>query len=215
MFFLLMMPMAVIPGAFFALVFHEWVKARVSTALGDPVPKNNGFLTWNPFKFFEPIGFLLMIAIGFGWGQPVPTSSFYYRDRRKGVILTYTAPIVANLLVGMLAAFLWSQLTVPHFFPELFLGGMLNLSNSWVIFLHVVVQHFALLNIGLAVLNLFPVFPMAGSKLIHLFASPDTSMRLNYYEKPMLMIFILMVSFGMVQLIVYPIRSFFFFLVWF
>jgi len=101
------------PGAFFAPVIHEFTKARVSAALGDPTPKRHGFLTYNPFKFFEPIGFIFMLAFrGVGWGQPVPTSPLHYKDRRKGVLLTYTVPMFVNLLVGLLALGIW-QLLLP------------------------------------------------------------------------------------------------------
>ncbi len=72
-----------IPGALLAPIIHEWVKAMCSARQGDPTPKAKGFLCGNPFKYFEPIGFFLMIMFGFGWGRPVPTSALYYKDRRK------------------------------------------------------------------------------------------------------------------------------------
>ena len=206
----------ILPGALLAPILHEWVKAQVSAALGDPVPKNNGFLSWRPFKYFEPIGFLILMYTGcFGWGQPVPTSSFYYKDRRNGVILTYTAPIVANLLVGMLVAFLWSNFLSPHIGVWAIMNAGDVFQVRWFMYLNIAVLQFSLINIGFAVFNLISVFPMAGNKLMHLFASPDTSMRMNHYEKPMLMVFMLMVIFGIAQTIVFPIRNFFFNLVWF
>ena len=64
-----------LPAAFLVPVIHEWVKAMVSTALGDPAPGRHGFLTANPFKYFEPIGFFFILLFGFGWGRPVPTTN--------------------------------------------------------------------------------------------------------------------------------------------
>ncbi|MCL1843365.1 MAG: site-2 protease family protein [Defluviitaleaceae bacterium] len=203
MFYLLLLP-----GAFFAPVIHEWVKARVSAALGDTTPGHNGFITWNPFKFFEPIGFFMMMVFRVGWGRPVTTSPFYYRDKRKGIFLTYTAPIVANLLVGVLAiAFLslfegsmltWAGRQVMHGSP----GAL-----TFVLRFNTGVLLFAQANIGLAVFNLIPVFPMAMNKLLQLWVSPEMSMKLNHYEKPMQILLFLFLIFGALQMFIFPIRD--------
>ncbi|MCL2225623.1 MAG: site-2 protease family protein [Defluviitaleaceae bacterium] len=187
-----------LPGAFFAPVIHEFVKARVSAKLGDLTPAKNGFITWNPFRFFEPIGFFLMLFFQVGWGQPVTTSPFYYRDKRKGIILTYTAPMVANLLVGMVAIFLANNV----------LAGLVPWQANLVLL------HFGTLNIRLAAFNLIPVFPMAANKLLHLFVSPETSMRLNHYEKPLQILLFLLLVFNVVEMVVGPISMIFIRAVW-
>jgi Zn-dependent protease len=162
------------------------VKARVSAALGDPSPKKFGFLTWNPFKYFEPIGFFLMLFFRVGWGRPVITSPLYYRNRRNGVLITYTAPIVANLLVGMVTLAVISR-AIPNPFYR-------HDTELWVLHLYLTLFSFGLLNIRLAVFNLIPVFPLAASKILQLFVSPETVMRLNHYEKPLqLLLFVLLI----------------------
>ncbi len=60
-----------IPAIMVATTIHEFTRAAVSTALGDKIPKEEGRLTLNPIKHFEPIGLILMLACGFGWGKPV------------------------------------------------------------------------------------------------------------------------------------------------
>ena len=206
-----------LPGAFLAPILHEWVKAMVSRALGDPVPKNSGFLSWNPIKYFEPIGFILMMAVGVGWGRPVPTSPLYYKDRRMGTILTYTAPIVANLLVGMLVAFIWRVV----FVDSLFTWAQITLYETgatwpitWTFYLNMAVRLFAQMNIGLAVFSLIPVFPLAGSKLLQLFASSETNMRMMHNEKMMQFILMITLMFGVLQMLIFPIRDFILNLVW-
>ncbi|MCL2216635.1 MAG: site-2 protease family protein [Defluviitaleaceae bacterium] len=200
-----------LPGAFFAPIIHEWVKARVSATLGDPVPRNSGFLRWNPLKYFEPIGFFFMMMFHVGWGRPVPTSPLYYKDRRMGTILVHTAPILANLLVGMLAAFLWTAILRDALFAR---AGASEWGMRTLVYTNRAMHRFVQMNIGLAVFSLIPVFPMGGSKLLQLFVSPETSMRLNHYEKPMQIILILMLIFGMLQMLIFPIRDFIFGLVW-
>ena len=205
-----------LPGAFLAPVIHEFTKARVSTVLGDPTPRKNGFLTFNPFKFFEPIGFFFMLAFRVGWGQPVPISSVYFKDKRKGLALTYSIPIFMNLLVGLFVLGVWrvflpglNQWQISHFingvtWPHILIGS-----------LNEMFQFFAICNIGLAVFNLIPIYPMAGNKLLQLVVSPETSLRMNHYEKPMQIILILMLVLGVVEMFVGPFRLFFMNLVWF
>jgi hypothetical protein len=79
----------IIIGSFFAITLHEYVKAWVSNKLGDPLPKARGRLTLNPLNHFEPLGFICMVLTGYGWGKPVSTAAIYYKDRKKGTMLTY------------------------------------------------------------------------------------------------------------------------------
>ncbi|MCL2197460.1 MAG: site-2 protease family protein [Defluviitaleaceae bacterium] len=194
-----------LPGAFFAPVIHEWVKARVSAALGDPTPKKNGFISMNPFRFFEPIGFFMMLYFRVGWGQPVTTSPFYYKDKRKGILLTYTAPMVANLLVGMLAIALGNMIARPLFEWAVINFGFGSGAVTWVRYFNTMVYGFGHLNIRLAVFNLIPIFPMGMNKILHVFVSPETSMRLNHYEKPLQILLFLMLIFGLVDMVISPI----------
>ncbi|MCL2841126.1 MAG: site-2 protease family protein [Defluviitaleaceae bacterium] len=203
--------LAPLPGAFLAPMIHEWVKACTSAVLGDPSPRKAGFLSWNPLKYFEPIGFLFMLAFGVGWGRPVPTSAFYYKDRRLGVILVHIMPIITNLFVGMLVMFLWST-----FVDSLF--GMVSGNDIPVLFMHVAhssIHHFAAMNIGLAIFSLIPMYPLAGSKLLPLFVSPNTVMQLNQREKPIQAIVIILLIFGVIPMLLNPIIDFFMRLVWF
>ena len=102
----------IIPATLAALMLREWVKARCSAALGDPTPKQKGLLgRVNPFRFIEPIGLFCTIIFGFGWGRPTPVSPLYYKDRKKGILITYLMPILTGLVTGALAAVLVGLLT--------------------------------------------------------------------------------------------------------
>lgn len=204
-----------IPAAFFALIIHEWVKARTSSALGDTTPYNNGFITWNPLKFFEPIGFFLMLIFQVGWARPVQTSPLYYSDRRKGVIITYTTPIVVNLLLGLLALFILRvipygieahRFSVMHYIA-IAGGGVQLLSAPWGLHLGWLLNEFARFSIAVAIINLIiPVYPFSANRLIQLFVSPETVARLNHYEKPLQILLILFTAFGFLSMIVNPIQ---------
>ncbi|MDR0273622.1 MAG: site-2 protease family protein, partial [Clostridiales bacterium] len=192
------------------------------TALGDRNPKKNGFLTFNPFRYFEPVGFFLMMAFNVGWGQPVPTSPFYYKNKRAGIALTYLTPIIVNLLVGMITIFLLSLfsdyefrsfldwISVNEIRMSLFLMSFstAELSTKVIIALITAGYFFGMLNISLALFNLIPIAPLAMSKIIHIFISPEASMRMNHYEKPMQIILILLLIFGLHSAIIFPITEF-------
>ncbi len=72
----------ILPGIIIGLSFHEAALALVSYQLGDPTPKLQGRVTLNPLAHIDPIGFITLLFIGFGWGVPVEIDPRYYKNRR-------------------------------------------------------------------------------------------------------------------------------------
>jgi len=180
-------------GAFAAPIIHEMVRVRVSAALGDTQPYNKGFLTWNPIKFFEPIGFVLMLLFNVGWARPTPLSNYHYRNRRSGMILTYTMPIVVSLFIGVITLFLWQYIPAQE--------------NMSVI--RLIVRHFAYANISVAIINtIIPVFPFGANALLKLFVSPEAVVKINHNEKMLQIIFIFALVFGLISRVINPILAF-------
>jgi Zn-dependent protease len=177
----------VIPAAFFVPVIHEWVKALCSARQGDPTPKNKGFLRGNPLKYFEPVGFFLMLMFGYGWGQPVHTSPLYYKDRRMGVILTYTIPSVVNLLLGIAVIALITILDKVLPYTVVFEHTLLAL------------YQFGRLNIGMAFFNLIPVYPLDGARVLQLFLPSQHVVSMNRYEKVFQVVLLITLFFGWLQ----------------
>ena len=197
-----------LPGAFLAPIIHEYVKARVSLALGDVTIKKQGLDTFGIKKFFEPIGFFFMMYFNLGWGQPVQVSPLYYKDRRKGLLLTYLVPIAVSIMIGLVALLVWGAVN-----ETLFAWGVQQamMGIEWpslaVLYIEAGVVLFARCNIGLAVFNLVPVSPLASSKLLPLFLSPETAVRMSYYEKPLQIIMVILLMFGLLQAFVFPVRD--------
>jgi len=185
-----------LPAAFFAPIIHEWIKALCSTFQGDPTPRNTGYLTANPFKYFEPIGFLFTMAFGFGWGNPTPTTALHYRDRKRGVLVTYLTPVLVNFLLGIGSAALVGIIAVramPISDPNILfiLIRFSHPESSLVIISLILLANFAFININLALFNLIPVYPLAANKILLQFSRPDTIARLNHYEKTLQVFLIL------------------------
>lgn len=184
-------------AAFFATVIHEFVRAITATFLGDPTPRKYGFLTANPFKYFEPIGFLLMMMFGLGWGQPVPVTPLHFKNRHRDMLITYTMPSIANLIIGMAMAFnLPLLVTILNAMP---FSDNISINVLWM------ARFFAYANVSLAVYNLIPIYPLDGAKILQLYLSPQTIMNMNAREKMYQMLLIFLLIFPIIPSVFLPV----------
>ena len=60
-----------IPGVLIAITFHEFAHAFAADKLGDDTARREGRLSLNPLDHLDPIGSLMLLFAGFGWGKPV------------------------------------------------------------------------------------------------------------------------------------------------
>lgn len=193
-----------IPAAFCALVLHEMVKARCSTIMGDPTPKNSGLMSGNPIKYLEPIGFIVTVVFGFGWGRPTPTSPLYYKDRQKGIFITYLTPSLVNLLAGLLVALLSGVLSVAAFQMAVDAHPMMMVVNTWIIRFMVTFAH---CSIGIALFNMIPVPPLDAAKLLQSALSPNAAIKMTQNEKLLQLVLMLLMIMGVIGAIIYPITA--------
>lgn len=91
----------VLPAVIIALTFHEFGHAYVANLNGDPTARIMGRMTLNPIKHIDPLGFLCMMLIGFGWAKPVPVNPNNYRDYKKGELTVSLAGVGMNLLLAL------------------------------------------------------------------------------------------------------------------
>jgi len=137
----------------YSVVIHEVAHGWVANRMGDPTAKLLGRLSLNPLKHLDPIGTLMLFLVGFGWAKPVPINMNNIADRRKGLIFVSSAGILANLLLAfgtLLVYRLWGQSST---------GTVALIANTTVY-----------INITLAALNLIPIPPLDGSKILMGFA---------------------------------------------
>jgi Zn-dependent protease len=133
----------------FSVIIHEVAHGWVAYRMGDPTAKLMGRLTLNPLKHLDPLGTLLLFVVGFGWAKPVPVNFYNLRDRRKGLIFVSAAGIAANIILAFLFQLLFKLL------PE-------SYSGVFLVLIYFMVQ----INITLAALNLIPIPPLDGSKIL-------------------------------------------------
>ncbi len=165
----------------------EFTKALASTLMGDKLPKSQGRLTLNPFKHFEPIGFLLFVFTGMGWGKPVETSMVGYKSKRTGTLVTYITPIVVSLLIGWALDFALVIIRSDSMWMEYLMRFLRALRDNFVI---------------IAVFSLIPVYPLCGNRILRCFLSPNAQIRMSQNEKLYQTVFIFLWLLGLVSPVV-------------
>jgi Zn-dependent protease len=137
----------------FSVIIHEVAHGWVAYRMGDPTAKWSGRLTLNPLSHLDPIGTLMLFLAGFGWAKPVPVNFYNLTDKRKGLLFVSSAGVLANTLLAFFALL----------FIRLFSSSS---SGIAVILVYKVCTYVAYINITLAALNLIPIPPLDGSKIL-------------------------------------------------
>lgn len=162
----------VIP-ALMCITVHELCHGLTAYRLGDDTAKRAGRLTLNPLAHFDPLGTLMMLAVGFGWAKPVPVDMRRFRNPRRDMALTALAGPLSNLLLTALTLFLYGVFALPLYRAGTALADFL--SDTLVVT--------AQLSLALALFNLLPVSPLDGSKVLFAFLSDAAYEKLMRYER--------------------------------
>ena len=148
-----------------ALVCHEAAHAFAAYKLGDPTAKRAGRLSLNPLKHIDPFGtvilplcMMLMGGYVFGYAKPVPYNPVYFKDPRKGDVITGLAGPAANLVLAVLAALVARALYAPA------ISGALS-SEPFAYFYVYFLPMFVLVNLYIMFFNLLPIPPLDGSSI--------------------------------------------------
>lgn len=159
--------------ALVCITVHELCHGLTAWRLGDDTARRAGRLTLNPLAHFDPLGTLMMVAVGFGWARPVPVDMRRFRNPRRDMALTALAGPLSNLLLTALMLFLYGLFALP-----LYRAGTV-LADFAADTLMVTAQ----LSLALAIFNLLPVSPLDGSKVLFAFLSDQAYEKLMRYER--------------------------------
>ena len=183
-----------IPALLMALTIHEYAHARVAVALGDPTPKVLGRVTLNPLSHLDPVGLIMLWLVQFGWAKPVPINPNNFADWKRGTRLVSLAGPVANILLSLVMAIL---------FTGLIKMGVID-GNDW---LSNVIRLTYFYNIIFAVFNMFPIPPLDGSKVVSSFLPNEMAWRYESIERYGIFIILALSWLGVIWGILSPIAD--------
>ena len=146
------------------ITVHEFSHAWVADRMGDPTARRQGRLTLNPLAHLDPLGTLMLVLVGFGWGRPVPVNPWNLgRDPLKGHALVALAGPASNLLTAFLVGLAVRADLVPWRSPFFLLRSPFASPEEY---LAVLAGFLVLYSLVLAVFNLVPLFPLDGSRVL-------------------------------------------------
>ncbi len=171
-----------------SVILHELMHGVVGNKLGDPTPKLLGRLTLNPIKHIDPIGSIVVPAIFilqstitgvpfvFGWAKPVPINPMHFKDPRKDMALVALAGPATNFAIAAIAILVYKLIFQNESLLTAFTQGGSNFLGLGILF----IANLITINLALAFLNLVPIPPLDGSKILEAFLPESLAMS---YEK--------------------------------
>lgn len=184
----------------FAITVHEVAHGWVAKRCGDDTAARLGRLTLNPLKHIDPVGTLLIPGLMlitftgfiFGWAKPVPVDGSRLRHPRRAMAWVALAGPLANLVMAVgwaLVARLgvvwqWEYASLPLIYM-----GIAGIS----------------INLVLALLNLLPIPPLDGSRVVSALLPLRWAWYYNRLERfGFLLLMLLMISGHLNRLLGYP-----------
>lgn len=150
-----------------AVILHEISHGVVALYFGDDTAKRAGRLTLNPVPHIDPLGSIIVPALGalsgfpvIGWAKPVPVNPAKMRDGRRHMLWVGLAGPASNFALMTVAA-VAARASFAH---DGFVPGFDGLDD--VSLLSQVLFSFAFINLALGLFNLLPIPPLDGSQLL-------------------------------------------------
>ena len=203
----------------FAITLHEAAHGWMALRLGDPTAEQLGRISLNPGRHVDPVGTLLVpgltLALGgamgafalFGWAKPVPVDARYFRRPVRDMAWVAAAGPGVNLLMALCWALLaklvllyvamtGSAEAVPALGPPIAADYALRVAVAGIV-----------VNVALMVLNLLPLPPLDGSRVVTALLPPAIGWRYAQLERYGLWILLILLFTGALGAIVRPITT--------
>jgi Zn-dependent protease len=131
----------------------------------------------NPAAHIDPMGALVFLLAGFGWGKPVPVNVYALRPGRTGMAIVAGAGPIANVVVALLAAAVYRALDLVGT-----TGFVLDVAYYVVLY-----------NLILAAFNLLPIPPLDGYNVALAFVPPRMAFAIQRYAAYGVVVLLLLV----------------------
>lgn len=191
-----------LPGVLIAMTFHEFAHALAADKLGDDTPRLQGRLNLNPLSHIDPIGLVLLMIAGFGWGKPVEIDSRNFNGKyslSKAEAIVAAAGPIMNFIVAFVFAIIYGILISTNILN--------NLSMNTATIIYTVVASIITMNVGLGVFNLIPLPPLDGSKVLMHFLSYNAKQWFYRNERIFYIAFVILWITDLLSALLSPILS--------
>ena len=175
-----------LPAIVIGITFHEFAHAFSAWKLGDQTPKAQKRVTLNPLAHIDPIGIVILVFAGFGWGRPVQVNPLAFRkNRRLANLIVDVAGVATNFVIAILCT-----------------GLLFLLVRNPILFS--IVLNIVYINVVLMVFNLLPIPPLDGFGIItEIFDLRRFSWHHSFYDYGFIILMVL-VLFNVVGTILRP-----------
>ena len=184
----------------FAITGHEVAHGWMAKQFGDKTADREGRLTLNPMKHIDPVGtiivpgLLLITFTGFifGWAKPVPVDARNFKDPKKAMMVVALAGPLANLVMAVIWALLIRvgvAINIEFVSMPLIYSGVAGIT----------------INLVLALINLLPIPPLDGSRILTGLLPDYWAWRYNQLERyGFLILLLLLVTNVLGMILAYP-----------
>lgn len=196
---------AIVLPILLGVTLHEAAHAWVANRCGDPTAKLLGRLSLNPLHHIDPIGTILvplLMAIVtqlhflFGWAKPVPINWQRLKHPRRDMALVAVAGPIANGLMCLMWALIF-KLSLSLSPQTSSIGAFLFLSG----------QAGVLINLVLGLLNLLPIPPLDGSRIVTSILPPRYAYHYARLERFGFLILLALLLTGFLGWLIKPVLS--------
>ena len=188
------------------IILHEVAHGWAASKRGDPTAAMLGRITLNPLPHIDPMGLFVFVLTSltgpfvFGWAKPVPINPRNFRDVVKDTMFVSFAGPATNFLLALGFAVLLRLLLM--FFP----ATEWEANTVWSFFfltLYTGIQ----VNFGLAWLNLLPIPPLDGSKILWGFLPARIGYQYLGLERYGFIILMVLLMTGLLGTVLFPLIS--------
>jgi len=194
---------AMIAAIFYSIIIHEISHGLTAYWLGDDTAKRMGRLSLNPIRHIDWFGTVILPLVlyytagfVFGYAKPVPINPYNFNHYKRDTGLSAAAGPLSNVLIAILFAVVY------------------HISGSGTLLAYLCVPIIQI-NLFLALLNMIPIPPLDGSKVLGIFLSDEAYFKYTAQERTGMIVFfaIILIS-NLLKLnifgrFIWPIISFF------
>lgn len=184
-----------------AITVHEVAHGWMALRLGDHTARLQGRISMNPIRHVDPVGTVLLPVIQliafqgifFGWAKPVPIDPRNFKKPREHMAIVALAGPMSNLIMAIVWALLLSL-------------ALHGLASTWIGYpLSLMAQAGIGINLILMVLNLIPLPPLDGGRVMVGMLKPALALKYARIEPYGFGILLLLIFTGVLAKVMWPI----------